>query len=188
MSGPAQQAAQAANWEPEQGSDGPLYGQQGIARWVAADPAPEPRVVADATRAESLWLLRVTGPVLINLVWGTCSSQRLTGLEAPARFTVPGNVQVSLAPKAAAPLAAEVIGQVSLTAVGGATDAVNLRAFQTSPGAGTPIPDAAQYFFALTACALTINGVAVAVAALTRVPLVSGSTHDAGSGYLEFLP
>lgn len=172
---------------PAAGSSGPIFGNQALATWNAGDPAPQPTQIIDQIAGPNLWLVQVDGPVLVDLIWGTSATKQLLGLQAPLRATIPGRCQVYVRPMAAAPLAAAVIARASCVPAYGGLCCQEVRQLVTA-AAPTPIPVEAQFFFALVACTLTIGGVGVAVAAGSRVPLISGSTHNTGTGYLEFAP
>jgi hypothetical protein len=172
---------------PAQGNSGPIFGQQAIATWDAGDLAPKPTPIIDERSGPNLWLVQVDGPVFIDVLWGTSATKQLFAMRAPARFTVPGRCTVTVYPMAGAPLAAPVEAKASCVPVYGALCCQELRQIFTA-AAPTVLPDQVQTFFALTASALTIAGVAVAVPALTRVPIIMPATHDSGTGYWEYSP
>lgn len=167
------------------GNNGAKYGLQQKATWSAGDPAPKKTPVIDVTRADSLWLVHVEGPILFDLTWGTSGTFRLYGLSTPARFAVPGFCNIEAYPIAAGPLPVAVEGKVSLTPIHGQACCPGLRKIV---GAGD-LPIEAASYFALSDSVLTVAGVVgIAVPKLTRCLLSSGAVLTSGAGFAEFEP
>lgn len=169
---------------PHQGSAGEIFGTQSIATWAAGDTAGAPFQILDTVRAESLWLVVVTGPVLIDLNWGTKATRTLRGIRAPARFTIPGQFNLQVRPLVLPVPAGGVEAIASLTPVYGCCRA-DMRIFIDTAG---PLPDDAAEFVALAPSVVTIGALPVAVPTLGRVALIAGSVLTSGAGYLEFQP
>jgi len=172
-------SGQPAAPPPTRGDMGEVYGITQFERWVVGKS--EERQVLDVTRADALWRLSIFGELLVQVDYGTTRKRTIQNLRAPVVITVPGQVTVRAKPYDSAHAAA-VDCVVTLTqATAGALS--QARKAATGPVA---LDAGAVRFVALDACALTISGVAVSLAASQTVPLVAGSTLTSGSGFQEF--
>ena len=175
-SGPAQQ--QPFGY---QGNSGVIYGTQQRAVWHAGEN--DERQVLDITKAQALWRVSLFGPFSVTIQYGTQGTHQILSLLAPVVMTFPGQVTIT-----AKPLSAEGERVCVVTLTQATAGARSIARKLANAGAGPAVtldPDAVD-FFALNACTLTISGVAVAVPALSVVPLVSGSVLNTGAGFQEF--
>lgn len=163
---------------------GPSYGVQSLATW--AEGESDTKQVIDTLRAGALWRISVFGEVLVNVHYGTQANRHILELQAPVVMTLPGQVSIEVRPVAVPGEGESVSCEVTLTqATAGARP--HARKLADASGGVVALDDGAVSFTALTASTLTISGIsAVAVPALSTVPLVAGSTLDTGSGFQEF--
>lgn len=154
------------------------YGAQQSETWLANDQSPRP--LLDLQPNGELWRIHVTGDLLVEIVWGTSSSRKIQ-VDAPVIADLPGNVTVTATPR----LTTGTTGKVSATQVSGAGPQV-LRRFVGTPGA--TLPEDAESYIAATASVVTIRAIAVNLAAGESVPLVPGSVHTSGQGFIQFQP
>lgn len=161
------------------GNTGVVYGTQALAKWAAGDTTA--KQVCDVTKASALWRFSAFGRVLISINYGTRATREIIELQAPCVLTIPGQFTAT-----ARPLddqGAECRVTLTQATAGARSQARNV----VGPGP-VNLSDDAVSFVALNACTLTISGVAVAVPALSVVPLVAGSVLNTGSGFQEFEP
>jgi hypothetical protein len=161
------------------GNVGPEYGIQQAHVWRAGDT--KPRDVIDVVKADWLWRFSVFGRVLVDVLYGTRKARAIVALQAPVVLTVPGQLLVTVTPRDDDGTSCVV----SLTPVT-ASGISQARSFIDDSGGAVSFAEGACRFFALSASALTIAGVAVAVPALAAVPLTAGSVLVTGSGFQEF--
>lgn len=175
VSGPAQR--EAPGWN---GNTGVIYGTQQFAIWKPGDVGS--RQVCDAMKPEALWRFSAFGPVRITIDYGTQGSRKLLSLQAPVVLTIPGQFTATATPLNGT---GERVCAVTLTQATAGARAI-ARNFVDAGGGAVALDQGAVDYWALTASTLTISGAAVAVPALSIVPLVSGSVLNTGSGFQEF--
>jgi hypothetical protein len=161
------------------GNTGVVYGTQQRAKWAAGDTKAVQ--VCDVTKAAALWRFSAFGRVAITIDYGTRGTRQILRVLAPVVITLPGQFTAT-----AQPLddqGTECFVTLTQATAGARSQARNV----VGPGP-VNLSDDAVSFVALNACTLTISGVAVAVPALSVVPLVSGSVLNTGSGFQEFEP
>jgi hypothetical protein len=174
VSGPAQQQPRGAV-----GNTGVVYGTQSLATWAPGDVTA--KQVCDALKPAALWRFSAFGHVLIRIDYGTLANRRILNLRAPLVLTIPGQFTAEATPLDGN--GAEC--RVTLTqATAGARSIA--RGFVDAGGGAVALDEGATDYWALTNSTLTIAGVAVAVPALSIVPLVSGAVLNTGSGFQEF--
>lgn len=156
----------------------PAIGRQYARTWEIGNGAPE--VLLDFSGTEALLSLNrvsVSGPVYCRVTWGTGQANQLV-VRAPFVWNIPGKIEVVAYP---INTAVRTEARLSAVPVSGGTHAC-VRQF-VAPGA---IDERAAWFTALNACALVVNGTAVALTASQRIPLVPVSTLVGGAGIVEF--
>lgn len=163
------------------GNTGPQYGTQQSHVWRPGETTP--RDVIDVMKNNSLWRFSVFGRVLVDVLYGTSKARSIMGLQAPVVLNVPGQLVVKVTPRD--DQGTSCVVTLTESTAGSATQA---RAFIDDSGGAVAFDEGACRFFALSASALTIAGVAVAVPALAIVPLTAGSGLVSGSGFQEFEP
>lgn len=172
----------APNWTPAVPNDpksvGDRYGLQTRGAWLPGDVSR--KQVIDSLLAVSLWRVSVSGPVLLDITYGTSAQRSLVDIEAPLVFTVPGMVQVYARPSDVDHEGVQCRVTLTPATAGGFSQC---RKLATSPAT---LDDAAVRFTALVASTLTISGVVTVVPALSTVPLTAGALLTAGSGFQEF--
>jgi hypothetical protein len=168
---------------PHSGSVGEAHGLQSKRIWVAG--AVDERQIIDAVRALSLWRVSVFGDVLVRVDYGTgMKGGNFVALRTPLVMTIPGQAQLYAQPRD--PEHTGVICKVTITPATAGARSQARKVLNAGAGPALAFDDDAVSFFALTASALTISGLAVAVPALSAVPLVQGSVLNTGSGFQEF--
>lgn len=119
----------------EMGTNGPVYGEQQVARWETGDVSQKP--LLDVGAAASLWRLSVQGNLLVTIIWGTSRQFKLTDLATPLVGYFPGNLDVTARPRD--PEHQGLISTLTLTPTT-APGRSNLRRVIAAEGAGTAIP------------------------------------------------
>jgi hypothetical protein len=156
------------------------HGIQAKGRWAPGET--KAKGLIDDLRARNLWRVTAFGgsAMRCDLKYGTKCTITLVGLSLPLRASVPGQCSLEFYP--VSEQQEEQIVVVSLTPAtsGGLIELVRPV---TGPFA---FDDKAFRYTALTASALVIRGVGVAVPALSSVRLVAGSTLTSGDGFEEF--
>jgi hypothetical protein len=164
------------------GNTGKVHGTQSRRDWAAGET--DARMVCDALKADCLWRFSAFGAVYITILYGTLATRQIFRLQAPVVMTIPGQFLAT-----AQPINPEHTGvscDITLTPATASEGTEHARAFVTAGGGAVALELGAVRFVALTASTLTISGAAVAVPALSAVPLVAGSTLNTGSGFQEF--
>jgi len=161
---------------------GKSHGIQLFPKWKPGET--QKKGLVDDLRAANLWRLVIVGgeAMRVDIKFGTEKTITLTGLSLPLRCSVPGQLTVEAYPVEAQDTEQSVRATLTPATSGGL---IEMRRLRLNASAG-PFDDEAFSYFALTASALTIRGVATAVAALQRVPLLAGSVLVSGDGYEEF--
>ncbi len=174
VSGPAERQPAGAV-----GNTGVVYGTQSRATWAAGDTVA--KQVCDALKPASLWRFSAFGNVLLSIDYGTLANRRILNLRAPLVMTIPGQFTAT-----ATPVNSEG-AECRVTLTQATAGARSIARVFVDAGAGTvALDEGATDYWALVASTLTIAGVAVAVPALSIVPLVTGSVLLTGSGFQEF--
>jgi hypothetical protein len=158
-------------------------GLQAREEWAAGET--EGRPVVDAQlNTSGAWRVSIVGDVVLSAKWGSKGTKHLTNMDAPLMGVFPGQVSITAAPRTSD--GASCIVTLAPAWTGYLTD---FRRFIVHPGgAPTPLEPVWSHYQALTASVIDVRGTAVAVPALSRMPLVSGSSHVSGAGYLEYTP
>lgn len=165
---------------PGTGNTGVIYGTQQAPTWLPGET--DARQVCDALKPGALWRLSVFGRVRVTIGYGTQGTRAILRLLAPVVITLPGQFTAT-----AEPLNAEGAAcVVALTQATAGARSVARVFVDAAAGPAVALDDGAVDFWALTASTLTISGAAVAVPALSIVPLVAGSVLNTGSGFQEF--
>lgn len=166
---------------------GPVSGSQANARWGLAETDERP--LLSCMRAPHLWRVTLHGEnVTFRVSWGTSSNIIVAGVQPPARFTVPGSVDVYAKPNR---YGQEKLchAEVTCTPASSGSSAV----MRVGTGIG-PVPlDANAVRF--TAVVASVVGVGpglsqqnVPLAINETTMLTAGSILVSGAGYLEFEP
>jgi hypothetical protein len=155
----------------------PAIGVQRRVDWAAGDVRPVQ--IVDKTPGPSLWRVSVVGDVRLRCSFGS-GPGRVLELDAPAELTLPGQLAIQATPR----LAVATVAIVTLT-LATADGRCWARTLETADLAGTPLPDSAGALTALTALALLVRGVAVALVAGDQIPVVTGTVITAGHAIVE---
>lgn len=159
------------------GNTGPQYGIQSRQDWEAGKS--DERCVIDSVKAGALWRVSIFGPVRVRITYGTAATIQVPELRAPVIMTLPGQLSVYVKPSSSDG------GCSCLVTLTQATAGLRSVARRVAVGPET-LDDNAVAFTALSACTMVIAGFAVAVPALSTVPLVAGASLTTGSGFQEF--
>lgn len=184
LPGPAFVSGQPAAPPPpgSVGNTGETYGTQSRASWQPGEN--DPRQLCDVVKAESLWRFSAFGAVRISIIYGTLASRQILNLLAPVVMTIPGQFTAT-----AQPVDEDHEGvscDITLTPAT-ASALEHARSFiDAGAGPALELELGAVRYVALTNSTLTISGAAVAVPALSSVPLVAGALLNTGSGFQEF--
>ncbi len=166
---------------------GPQAGIQSKERWSAAESDDRPLLTAQ--RAPHLWRITLHGEnVRFRVSWGTSANIVVSDVIPPARFVVPGAVDVYARPlELETPLPAHA--EVTLTPATSGTDAI-MRSLMF--GNNLALDPNAVRFVALAATVVQVgsggSAFNVNLNVNESVLLVSGSTLTSGGGYQEFEP
>ncbi len=168
-------------WPPASPSHntGKSHGIQLFPKWAAGET--KKKGLIDDLRAANLWRLVIVGgaAMRVDIKWGTEKTITLTGLSLPLRCSVPGQLSVEAYPVEAQDDEQSVRATLTPATSGGL---IEMR----RPAVVGAFAEEAFAYFALTASVVNVRGIAVAVAALSRVPLLAGSSLTSGDGYEEF--
>lgn len=175
----------APDWTPRVPNNpeslGERYGTQSRGVWRTGDA--NRKQLIDGLLAVSLWRISVEGPVLLDIEYGTSARRKIVDIEAPMVLTVPGIVQVYARPNNPGHEGIEC--RVTLTpATAGSVS--QCRKIADATVAPVDLDAGAVRFVALAASTVVISGTAVAVPALSTVPLIDGSQLTSGRGFQEF--
>ena len=184
-------------WDPPSpGTRATPIGLQRTAKWRAGDGGHEKQLIDCAQASPFLYRISVFGPVYVRITYGTLSNRHLGTspqplspgtqllLRTPLIATLPGQIGVYATPidDGVDTIATCTVAHAS----GGALSQIR-SVINSTGGAVAFEPDAVRYV-ALQASTLLISAIAVAVPALSSVPLVLGSSLQTGIGYQEFEP
>jgi hypothetical protein len=160
-------------------NDGPqMFGLQGGRLITAANSG---LIVIDAENAKHLWRISITGGQLrCDVTWGTARTRQLLDLRAPLMMCVPGKVTVAV--RKAAQGDQECFATLTPVTAGSWSAR---RSVDATAGAVILHEDSSR-FVALVASTLSIDGLAVTLAAAESVPLISPANLLTGYGFEEF--
>ncbi len=176
VSGPAQPSPGGVH-----NHTGPTYGTQQLAVWQAGDVG-ERQLCDTSQKAAMLWRFSCFGRVDVRIDYGTLATRKILTIRAPVVLTIPGQFTAT-----ATPINGEgTEARITLTQATGGAHSIARQFVNAGAGPAVALSDDAVDFVALVASTLTISGIAVAVPALSTVPLVVGSTLNTGSGFQEF--
>lgn len=165
--------------------DFPIHGKQTTADFPAGAPTARSIAVLDTPPPDNEYDCIVQGRnVLLKVAMSTSRQTIVERMRPPLRFAVAGNCTVTAThddlsqPGYAGVTVADVTGR-------GAPEAVGI---ENAGGAGPAIvlQDAAKKVQALNACALTIAGIAVALAPLEEIEVRSPATLDTGAALIFY--
>ena len=176
VSGPAQPSPGGVT-----NSTGPIYGTQQRPVWPPGDVGQ--RQICDTSqKAPMLWRFSCFGRVDVVIDYGTLGTRRILTLRCPVVLTIPGQFTATATP--IDDLGADAT--VTLTQATGGARSIARQFVNAGAGPAVALSNDAVDFVAVVNSTLTIGGVAVAVPALSSVPLIVGSTLNTGSGFQEF--
>lgn len=158
-------------------------GIQSRETWLPGETDERP--VIDAQLNESgAWRVSVVGDLVLSASWGSKTSKALTNMDAPCMAVFPGQVTITARPRTSG-------GATCLTTLAPAWTGylTDFRRLTVHPGGGpVPLEEIWSHYQALTASVVDVRGTNVNVPALSRLPLISGSSLVSGAGYLEYTP
>lgn len=162
-------------WEPV------WAGSQQFCTWSAGDTEPKTLYTFTGDSRAGVALTLTGSNVLLTIETGTSGKHRLVDVQAPARFTAWGAVQVFACPYDG-DLPAEARVMVGFTTVPMVPDVAQVV---TGPFV---FQDGAVAFRALDACALVVRGVAVALVAGQAIELRGPASLTSGTGTVLYEP
>jgi hypothetical protein len=131
--------------------------------------------------AESLWHVVVYGDAVLDVTWGRTASGMLR-VDTPLVADFLGRVSIQATARS------ETLIQTFVWKVWGA-GIQQMRRHVAPLAFPAALDDQARSFVSTAAATvISVRGTLVPVPATARLPLVSGSTITAGSGFLEFSP
>lgn len=158
-------------------------GLQARQEWNAGETDERP--VVDAQLNESgAWRVSVVGDLVLSATWGSRANKFLVNMDAPCMAVFPGQVTITARPRTSG-------GATCLTTLAPAWTGylTDFRRLTVHPGGGpVPLEEIWSHYQALTASVVDVRGTNVNVPALSRLPLISGSSLVSGAGYLEYTP
>jgi hypothetical protein len=156
---------------------------QASEEWLAGQT--DQRQLVDAVLNDAgAWRVSIVGDVVISATWGSKGTRKLVQMDAPLIASFPGQVTITAVPRTSA--GARAVATLAPSWTGYLTD---FRRLLVHPGgAAIPFEPDWSHYHALTASVVNVRATAVAVPALSRIPLISGSELVSGAGYLEFTP
>ncbi len=165
--------------EPKPADQFAEYGLQAPGIWAAGNG--DPIVIVDMMRGEWLWAVRVFGEVDLTITYGTSGGARTRRCRAPLAAQIPGNVAITATP---------INSDTATTCAAMVTKSSGAPSIMRSPPLTAPanLPEGASNFVALTAATVNVNGSAVVLAAGAQLPIQEVSILTVGTGFVEFQP
>lgn len=166
---------------------GPTVGYQSKQAWSLTETDERP--LLSAMRAPHLWRVTLHGEnVTFRVSWGTSGNIVVAGVQAPARFCVPGSVDVYARPNR---YGAQLLCHAEITCTPATSGGPAVMRAGTGMGPVPLDPNAAR-FVAVVASVVAVgpgfSAQSVNLNPNESVMLTAGSLLTSGAGYMEFEP